>query len=124
MKVQVLADDGSVVFASDDPMPAVATRALKTEIVGALSSAAEGLLSDHPIIEAIKADIQATVGRIESELGAHPAFTWAQTMLSNARAHLEHYAAGGWIEPDQATAARIVYDVRGFVVSIKPPPAA
>lgn len=124
MKVQVIDDKGTVVFESDDEAPMIATRALKTEIAGALSSAAESLLSDHPIIETIKADIQATIGRIETELGAHPAFTWAQTMLSNARAHLEHYAAGVWIEPDQHIEARVVRDVRGVILSVTPPPAA
>ena len=70
------------------------------------------------MIGSIRADISACIGRIEHELGAHPAFTNAQTKLSNAAAHLESYAKGLWKEPVRAL--QPVTDERG--VAVAPPP--
>lgn len=73
-------------------------------------------MAEPELIASIKADIQAAIARIEHELGAHPAFTWAQTSLKQARVHLEGYANGSWREQDQALVRDLVTDERGFVV--------
>jgi hypothetical protein len=102
MRVQVLADDGTVLFQASTIQEAA-------DYVAA---------SEHKVIGSIKADIQAAIVRIETELGAHPAFTWAQTKLGNAVAHLEAYVAGRWTEPDPAVAAQVVHDDRGMIVRV------
>jgi hypothetical protein len=126
MKISILTDDGKTI--------AFDTADIQTGLTGlsaaARADASKGLkdvadilaASDHDVIASIKADVQAVVWRIESELGAHPAFTWAQTKLSNAAAHLEHYVKGIWTEPDQKVAAMVVRDVRGVILSVTPPP--
>lgn len=121
MKIQVLDDAGELVLnydtkSSDTPVGFV-TMAQKTAVAAAMHDATQLLLSDHHVIASIKADIQAAVARIETELGAHPAFTWAQTKLGNAAAHLEHYVKGIWTDP---LANGVPVDERGFQV----PPSA
>lgn len=117
MKVQVTTDDGRVVFDSHDAS-ALFSADLKGEIANALHDATASLAQDHHVIASIKADISQVIGRIEHELGAHPAFTWAQTKLGNAAAHLEAYVAGKWEEPKQSLVpAGTAYDVRGVLVS-------
>lgn len=117
MKVQVMTDDGRVVFDSRDAS-ALFSADLKGEIANALHDASASLAQDHHVIASIKADIAAAIGRIERELGAHPAFTWAQTKLGNAAAHLEAYVAGKWEEPKHALIPPgTAYDVRGILIS-------
>jgi hypothetical protein len=74
------------------------------------------LAHDKSVIASIKADIEACARRIEFELGAHPAFTWAQTKLGNAAAHLDHFAQGKWEEP--LVPAGTAFDVRGVLVQL------
>jgi hypothetical protein len=127
MKIQVLNDDGSVAFgydtamASEQTCPSVAET---TAIAAALHDASAFLSSDHSTIASIRQDISAAIGRIEHELGAHPAFTWAQTTLSNAAAHLEHYVKGIWTEPPARPGDTI--DARGVLIAgpgVQPPAA-
>lgn len=121
MKIQVLADDGSVKFEFDGAAAVQSASNIaaadKAAITNALHDATQFLSQDQHVIASIKADIQAAVARIETELGAHPAFTWAQTALKNAGAHLEHYVKGIWTEPP---ANSVPVDERGIQV----PPAA
>lgn len=122
MKIQVLDDDGSVMFESDTASINVLapTGAERAKVVNALHDAQQFLSANTHVITSIKADIQSVVSRIETELGAHPAFTWAQTKLSNAAAHLEHYVKGIWTEPADAS---IVQDERG-AAAVPAAPAA
>lgn len=112
MKIQVLDDAGLVKFAFDPSVGGLSSLAAaeRTELVNVLHDAQAYLAQDQTVIASIKADIQSTVWRIETELGAHPAFTWAQTKLKNATAHLDAYVKGVWTEPGDAT---IVQDERG-----------
>lgn len=119
MKIQVLNDDGSVAFGYDTTMTTLQTfpaTADKAAIANALHDATSFLGSEEHVITSIKGDIQSIVSRIETELGAHPAFTWAQTKLGNAVAHLEAYAKGLWTEPLPAPAG-VVTDQRGVIIS-------
>lgn len=123
MKITVTADDGSTAFEYDTTM---GSNCLfpggeeKPSVVAALTEATSFLGSDHSTIASIRGDISAVIGRIEHELGAHPAFTWAQTKLGNAAAHLETYVAGKWEEPAFGLMRRVVVDTRGLIVEIRP----
>ncbi len=122
MKIQVLNDDGSVAFGYDAAMATEQTfpaTADKAAIANALHDASQFLSQDKHVIASIKADISAAIGRIEHELGAHPAFTWAQTKLGNAAAHLEAYVEGIWTEPLSAPAG-VVTDQRGVIIAAPP----
>lgn len=115
MKIQVLTDDGHVVFDFDGQSSSfLVSTDLKGEIANALHDASASLAQDHHVISSINSDISAVIGRIEHELGAHPAFTWAQTKLANAAAHLEAYVRGVWTEP--VFPAGFVTDQRGAPV--------
>jgi hypothetical protein len=119
MKIQVTADDGSTAFEYDTAKQSnclFPARAEVPAISDALQEAAR-FLGSAPV-EAIRADVRALIGRIETELGAHPALTWAQTTLGNAEEHLKQFIAGVWKEPDGALMQRVVRDVRGFPVKI------
>jgi hypothetical protein len=89
----------------------------KTEIANALHDAAAFMQQDRHVISSITADIRAAVSRIEAELGGHPAFTWAQTKLGNAIAHLEAFVAGTWTEPPTQMVA---VDNRGIQLPTEP----
>jgi hypothetical protein len=124
MKIQVLNDDGSVAFGYDTTMTTLQTfpaTADKAAIANALHDATSFLGSEKHVITSIKGDIQSVVSRIETELGAHPAFTWAQTKLKNATAHLEAYVKGIWTEPAEANVAQ---DERGAAAAPASAPAA
>lgn len=103
MKIQVLDDRGRVMLDFDPQNEARtmidAARVEKMKISEALSAAEKLVSSDRKIIASISEDILTAAGRIETELGAHPAFTWAQTKLGNAIAHLDAYMKGIWTEP-------------------------
>lgn len=103
MKVQVLDDAGRVMLDFD---PEKASRTIidaaaaeKLKISNALCDALNTVNSDKHLVASISGDIRNAIERIETELGAHPAFTWAQTRLANAIGCLESYVAGIWSEP-------------------------
>lgn len=107
MKVQVLDDSGAVMFESDTSSttgvaPAAAEKAA---VAAALQDAAHMLTSDQHVISSIKSDLQAVVTRVETELGAHPAFTWVQTKIGSAISDLEAYVKGVWTEAEAKVAA-------------------
>lgn len=117
MKIQVLDEDGTMAFSYDTVKGSLCLSpglAEKPAVVAALTEATSFLGSDHHVIASIKADISSVIGRIEFELGAHPAFTWAQTKLGNAVAHLDAYAKGTWTEPTWP--AGVAHDERGMIV--------
>ncbi|SDC05893.1 hypothetical protein SAMN05216337_1001149 [Bradyrhizobium brasilense] len=121
MKITVTADDGSTAFEYDTTMgsnclcPGLAERPPVLRVLAEATS----FLDDSSTVTSIRGDISAVIGRIEHELGAHPAFTWAQTKLSNAASHLESYVAGKWEEPAQDLARRVTVDVRGIIKEIR-----
>jgi hypothetical protein len=120
MKVQVVTDDGRVVFDSRDSS-ALFSVDLKGDIANALHDAQAALSQDEHVIASVVEDVRAAAFRIESELGAHPAFTWAQTKLGNAIAHLEAYVKGEWAEPKQGLVPPGTgYDQRGVLVVTGP----
>lgn len=126
MKVQVLNDAGGVIFDFDGSSGSgLVSTDMKVDIANALHDATAHLSQDTHVIASITADIRAAVSRIETELGAHPAFTWAETKLGNAIAHLEAQLSGLWTEPQQALVpAGTGYDVRGVLVKLDPVAAA
>jgi hypothetical protein len=73
------------------------------------------------MVASIRADILKIVGRIETDLVAHPALTWAQSKLHNAAAHLDRYLKGSWTEPPVVQGVTV--DDRGVILAIDPPPA-
>jgi hypothetical protein len=125
MKIQVLTDDGQPVFAfgnnGQGQMQSVSPD-VSHDVASILLDAQAWLAHDKIVIGSINADIQACVGRIEHELGAHPALTWAQTKLGNAIAHLEQFVQGKWTEPKQALVpAGTAFDARGVLVQVDNP---
>lgn len=122
MKIQIL-DDAGQPYATFDGGGRLLDSAAGFQsdavlVAGALKEASAFLSSDHHVVASIKADIQSAVSRIETELGAHPAFTWAQTKLGNAVAHLEAFVAGTWTEPDHNIASKITVDARGVPLDV------
>lgn len=113
--MKITLDDGTTWDVSGAAAAGRLTNAERTTIRNALHDAAQLLDQDQHVIASIKADIQAAVARIETELGAHPAFTWAQTKLGNAIAHLEAYVKGEWAEPP--VFAGLVMDNRGITIT-------
>ncbi|WP_315705032.1 MULTISPECIES: hypothetical protein [unclassified Bradyrhizobium] len=120
MKLQILTDDGQPVFAFGPAGGQLlsASPSVAGDVANALHDAQAWLSQDLHVIASIRADISACIGRIEHELGAHPAFTNAQVKLGNAAAHLESYAKGAWKEPDRAL--QPVTDERGVAVASPP----
>jgi hypothetical protein len=122
VKIEVLDDAGLVKFSFDPSIGGLSSLAAsdRTAVINALHDAQAHLAHDGSVIASINADIRSAVSRIEVELGAHPAFTWAQTKLGNAIAHLEAFVKGTWTEPTPMTG--VVLDNRG--VNVAPAPAA
>lgn len=114
MKVQVIDDNDNVLLSSRDGVMVTFEMGSFKAAANALHEVQALLSQDHHVIASIKADISTVIGRIEHELGAHPAFTWAQTKLGNAAAHLEAYVAGTWEEPKPFG---VTLDNRGVPVS-------
>ncbi|MGY3588071.1 hypothetical protein [Bradyrhizobium sp. USDA 4350] len=118
MKILIVNDNGEGVFTFDtvsakgEVMQAVHSG--KTDIANALLDATAFIKSDHSVIASIRADISAVIGRIEHELGAHPAFSWAETKLGHAAEHLEAYVAGLWTEPHWPEG--VALNERGMIV--------
>jgi hypothetical protein len=122
--MKITLDDGTTFDVSGAAAAGRLTAAERTTIRNALHDAAQLLDQDHHVIASIAADISASVSRIEVELGAHPAFTWAQTKLGNAIAHLEAYVKGEWEEPKQSLVPTgTAFDQRGVLVAVAPAPA-
>jgi hypothetical protein len=99
MKIQITDDTGKEVFSyigGAITVDGLTPAGMKVAVAAALHDATQILTSDHSVIASIKADIQAAVSRIETELGGHPAFTTAQTKLGEAMSHLEAYVKGVW----------------------------
>ena len=126
MRITVLTDDGQLMtLDTADALAGVTglSAAARADAAKGLKEIADILSgSEHSVVAAIKTDIQEIVRRIELELGAHPAFTWAQTTLSNAAAHLEHYVQGIWTEPPVVQG--VTTDARGVIIAVQPPPAS
>lgn len=126
MKIMIVNDQGEAAFTFDsataEGVVVTAAHSGTTDIKDALAKATSFMTSDAGVISSIKADIRSAVTRIETELGAHPALTWAQTKLGNAIAHLEAYVAGNWTEP--VSAPGVVVDQRGVIVAVPPSPTA
>lgn len=117
MKLQIMTDDGQPVFtfrSGEGQMLSVGPDTSR-DIANALHDAQAWLSQDLAVIGSVRADISACIGRIEYELGSHPAFTWAQTKLENAAAHLEAYAKGDWKEPTWPWG--VALDGRGMIVA-------
>jgi hypothetical protein len=117
MKIQVTNDDGTEAFSYDTAKSSLCLSpglAERPAVVAALTEATSFLGSDQHVITSISADIRAAVARIETELGAHPAFTWVQTKLGNAISHLEAYAKGLRTEPEWPEG--VALNERGMIV--------
>src|SRR4051812_8076352 len=115
MKIQITDDAGKEVFSyigGAITVDSLTPAAVKAAVAAALHDATQVLTADHSVIASINADVKAAISRIETELGAHPAFTWAQTKLGNAVAHLEAYVKGTWTQPP---ISGVVTDARGIV---------
>jgi hypothetical protein len=117
MKIQVLGDDGrsgiSIRQATKTSVRCLPVTRAEGRLA-ARSGGPRGVGSSRHRVD--QGRHSGRVARIETELGAHPAFTWAQTKLGNAVAHLEAYVAGTWTEPDHRRGQVAGTTSRGMIV--------